>query len=122
MRGRLVTFEVRDADPRVLVVTNLWPHENDPAYGIFVKRQVDSLRSRGVRVDVLFVRGYVTPTAYAAGALTLAKLSRAGRPGYELVHVHGGETVLSAIAYRRAPIVASYLGDDLLGTRKADGR
>jgi len=122
MRERLVSFEVRDPDPSVLVVTNLWPHEEDPAYGIFVKRQVDSLRKRGLRVDVLFARGYASPAAYAAAALKLARLSRAGRPGYDLVHVHGGETVLAAIAYRRAPIVASYLGDDLLGTRKADGR
>jgi teichuronic acid biosynthesis glycosyltransferase TuaC len=118
----LVSFELRDPDPDVLVVTNLWPHAGDPAYGIFVKRQVDSIREAGVRVHVMFIRGYLSRLAYAAAARTLAKLSRAGRPPYQLVHVHGGEAVLPAIAYRRAPIVASYLGDDLLGTRKADGR
>lgn len=121
-RPPLVTFELRDPDPDVLVLTNLWPHTADPAYGIFVKRQVDSLREAGLRVDVLFVRGYLSRLAYAIAALTLAKLSRAGRPPYQLVHVHGGEAVLSAVTYRRAPIVASYLGDDLLGTRKAHGR
>lgn len=118
----LVTFELRDPDPDVLVVTNLWPHAADPAYGIFVKRQVDSIREAGVRVHVMFVRGFLSRFAYAAATLTLVQLSRAGRPPYQLVHVHGGEAVLSTIAYRRAPIVASYLGDDLLGTRRADGR
>src|SRR5919201_2062942 len=100
MNGRLVTFEVRDADPSVLVVTNLWPHDADPAYGIFVKRQVDSLRNAGVRVEVLFVRGYISPAAYAAAAWMLAKLSRTGRLPYQLVPRHGGDTALAAIATR----------------------
>jgi hypothetical protein len=116
----LVTFEVRHPDPNVLVVTNLWPHEEDPAYGIFVKRQVDSLHDLGVRADVLFIRGYISTAAYARAALVLGKLNRSG-PAYDLVHVHGGEAVLSAVAYRRAPVLASYLGDDLLGTRNGDG-
>jgi teichuronic acid biosynthesis glycosyltransferase TuaC len=117
----LVTFEQRDPDPEVLVVTNLWPHAEDPAYGIFVKRQIESLREAGVGVDVMFVHGYRSKLAYPLAAVSLAKLSRGGQPPYLLVHAHGGETVLSAVAYRRAPILASYLGDDLLGTRKADG-
>jgi teichuronic acid biosynthesis glycosyltransferase TuaC len=120
IRENLVTFELRDSDPEVLVVTNLWPHAEDRAYGIFVKRQVESLRDVGVRLDVLFVRGYRSKSAYAAAALTLAKLSHSGAPPYQLVHAHGGETGLSVIAYRRAPTLVSYLGDDLLGTPKAD--
>jgi glycosyltransferase involved in cell wall biosynthesis len=116
-----VTFEVRHRYPNVLVVTNLWPHADDPAYGIFVKRQVDSLHDVGVRADVLFIRGYLSPAAYTRAAVVLAKLSRSAHPPYDLVHAHGGEAVLSAAAYRRAPVLASYLGDDLLGTRNGDG-
>jgi glycosyltransferase involved in cell wall biosynthesis len=117
----LVTFELRDPDPDVMVVTNAWPHPEDPTYGIFIKRQVESLRELGVRVDVLFVRGYISKLAYVAGTLSLWSLSRRARPGYRLVHAHGGESVLSALGYRRAPILLSYLGLDLLGTRRADG-
>ena len=119
--SRLVTFELRDSDPDVLVVTNAWPHAEDPSYGIFVQRQVESLRNVGVRVDVMFVRGYLSKLAYAVAAVSLAKLSRSGHPPYQLVHSHGGETVLSAIAYRRVPVLASYFGSDLLGVPKADG-
>jgi glycosyltransferase involved in cell wall biosynthesis len=116
----LATFELRDPDPKVLIVTNAWPHAGDPTYGIFIKRQVDSLRGIGVGLDVLFVRGYLSKSAYGSAALLLAKLSRSGEPPYQLVHAHGGETGLSVLAYRRAPTLVSYLGDDLLGTPRAD--
>jgi glycosyltransferase involved in cell wall biosynthesis len=119
-RKALVTFELRDPDPQVLIVTNAWPHAADPTYGIFIKRQVDSLRDIGVRLDVLFVRGYLSKSAYGAAALSLARLSRSGNPPYRLVHAHGGETGLCVPAYRRAPTLVSYLGDDLLGTPRAD--
>ena len=117
----LVTFEVRDPDPQVLVVTNAWPHPSDPAYGVFTERQISSLRRAGVRVDVLFVRGYRSKKAYAAAAAALRRLSGRGYPAYQLVHAHGGETSLSVPAYRSAPVLLSYLGDDLLGTPTADG-
>src|SRR5207247_1805510 len=38
-----------------------------------------------------------------------------------LVHAHGGETALVARWYVRGPVVASYCGDDLLGTPRANG-
>jgi glycosyltransferase involved in cell wall biosynthesis len=68
----------------------------------------------------MFVRGYLSKLAYAVAAVSLAKLSRSGHPPYQLVHAQGGETVLSAVAYRRAPVLASYFGSDLLGVPKAD--
>jgi teichuronic acid biosynthesis glycosyltransferase TuaC len=120
-RSALVTLELSDPDPDVLVITNLWPRGDDPAYGIFIKRQVDSLRDLGVRVDVLFVRGYISRWAYLVAAASLFRLSRAGRPPYRLVHAHGGETIFSALAYRRASVLLSYLGSDVLGAPKADG-
>ena len=57
MKSSLLTLEHTDSDARVLVVTNMWPNQDDPAYGIFVKRQVDSLIDTGLRCDVLFIRG-----------------------------------------------------------------
>lgn len=116
----LVTFELRDPNPDVLVVTNAWPRADNPVYGIFIKRQVDSLRDLGVRVDVMFVRGYLSRHAYASAAVALARLSRSGKPRYRLVHAHGGETALSVLAYRRAPVLLSYLGLDLLGSLDGD--
>lgn len=118
--SRLVTFEHRDPDADVLVVTNMWPHPAVPNYGIFVKRQVASLIDAGLRCDVLFVRGFESPLAYLAAALELLRLSLRLRR-YRLVHAHGGETLVPALFFLRARPVVSFSGDDLLGTPRPDG-
>jgi glycosyltransferase involved in cell wall biosynthesis len=118
---RLVTVEREDPDADVLVVTNSWPHPADQRYGIFVKRQVDSLIEAGLHCDVLFVRGFESPLAYAVAAARLLRLS-VGRPRrYRLVHGHGGETLLPCLLFVRGRRVISFCGDDLLGTPGADG-
>ena len=86
----LVTLEHSDPDADVLMLSNNWPHPGEPRYGIFAKRQVDSLVSAGLRCDVLFVRGFESPLAYAVAALKLLRLSIARRPKYRLVHAHSG--------------------------------
>jgi teichuronic acid biosynthesis glycosyltransferase TuaC len=119
--ARLVTLEHEDPAAQVLVVTNGWPHEDNDSYCVFIKRQMDSLVERGLRCDVLFIRGYRSPLAYAAAALRVLSWSRPGKRRYLLVHAHSGEAALVAALYRRAPLLVSYLGDDLLGRPRADG-
>jgi teichuronic acid biosynthesis glycosyltransferase TuaC len=118
-RWPLVTLVVSEDDADVLVVTSAWPRPDRSKYGIFIARQVESLRQRGARSDVLFVRGYRSPLAYvsAAALLLLWNLKRR----YRLVHAHGGEASLPARFYMRAPLLISYLGDDLLGSQRSDG-
>lgn len=120
MKG-LVTFEHRDMRARVLVLTNMWPNDDRPDYGVFVKRQVDSLIERGLRCDVVFIRGYRSRFAYVAAAARLALWNLLPSRRYLLVHGHGGEVAITARFYARAPVVISYCGDDLLGTPRADG-
>jgi teichuronic acid biosynthesis glycosyltransferase TuaC len=118
--SRLLTVEHSDPDARVLVVTNMWPHDDNPGYGIFIKRQVDSLIAAGLRCDVVFVRGYRSQWAFGRAAAKLAAANFRGRR-YELVHAHSGETAFAARFFARAPVLVSYCGDDLLGTPRADG-
>jgi teichuronic acid biosynthesis glycosyltransferase TuaC len=120
LRSSLVSVEHSDPEARVLIITNMWPHAENPAYGIFIKRQVESLIASGLRCDVLFIHGYRSALAYALAALRLLAANRQG-PGYALVHGHGGETALPLRFYTRAPVLVSYVGDDLLGTPRADG-
>jgi glycosyltransferase involved in cell wall biosynthesis len=117
----LVTLEFRDADPDVLVITNGWPHEEDETYCVFIKRQTESLAARGLRCDVLFIRGYRSRLAYLIAAARLARWSCADSHRYALVHAHGGEAAVAAVFYWRCPLLVSYLGDDLLGTANVDG-
>jgi hypothetical protein len=97
-----LTLEHTDPDARVLVVTNMWPRPEKPSYGIFVKRQVDSLIEAGLRCDVLFIHGYRSRLAYPLGALKLLTWNWRRDRRYELVHGHGGEIALAARFYFRA--------------------
>lgn len=112
-----------DEDADILVVTSGWPHDDAPMhpdaprYGIFLQRQIESLRSLGYRFDVLFIRGFASTSAYARAARRLLHPDTR----YRLLHAHGGESAVPAVVFRRAPVLVSYCGDDLLGTPRADG-
>jgi teichuronic acid biosynthesis glycosyltransferase TuaC len=119
-RRGLVTWERRGSRAGLLTITNLWPHDENPAYGPFVKRSVDGLDALGVVGDVLFIRGYKGLRAYASAAAFVGMLRATKR--YALVHAHGGETALVARLYTGAPVVASYLGSDLLAPQEGGWR
>jgi glycosyltransferase involved in cell wall biosynthesis len=117
----LVTSERENPRADVLVVTSGWPHEDNSAYGIFIKRQTDSLIAKGLRCDVLFIRGYRSWLAYPLAALRLLSWSFSRKVRYRLIHAHGAEAASAAAFYRRAPLLVSYLGSDLLGRPRPDG-
>lgn len=119
--SELMSWERRQPGSQVLVVTNAWPYEDDPYYGIFVRREVDALGRLGVPCDVLFIHGYRTKSVYPRAALRLLRwnLSRSFR--YRIVHAHGGETALAARFIVRVPVVATYIGDDLQAEKSSDG-
>ena len=107
--------------PRALIVTNMWPADDDPAFGIFVREQVEALRRRLVEfemasetgadriddsrthdsrthvrgIDVCVIDGRKSRLAYLGAIFRLRKILRQpGRP-YALIHAHH---VLSALA------------------------
>lgn len=117
----LVAFE-RDGDHApILVVACVATTPERPHYGIFTRRQVESIRRLGLHCDLLSISGFRTPRAYAAAAASLAAMSRTRGRRYALIHAHGGEAALASSAYRRAPLVVSYQGSDLLGSPDSDG-
>jgi glycosyltransferase involved in cell wall biosynthesis len=117
-----VTWERRSEDATVLMITNVWPHPQRPAYGPFVAYTRDGMVREGVSCDVLFIRGYRGLRAYLAGGIAAAAVPLAYPAKYMLVHSHGGETALAARCFWGAPVLASYLGTDLLGSRIGGGR
>ena len=112
-----MTWEYRDNGSRLLMITNIWPDSERPTYGTFVKDTVERIRKQGIACDVLYVRGYRGKVAYLAGALASFVLPVAYPGKYLLVHCHGGETALVARFFHGAPVLASYLGTDLLGAQ-----
>ena len=118
----LVTIEHREAAAHVLVVTSGWPDEDDPAHCVFIQRQMESLRMHGVRYDTLLIHTHRSKLAYLVAVARVAAANLSRRK-YRLVHAHGGEAALPALMYRRAPLLVSYLGGDLLGNSyRADAR
>lgn len=115
------TWEIRDPQAEVLFVTNMYPDSERPAYGIFVKRQIESLRRRGLKCDVLYVRGYLGFHAYLLGALRLAAGSVIWRGRYRMIHAHAGESGMIARFMVGIPVLTSYCGDDLQGHYLEDG-
>jgi teichuronic acid biosynthesis glycosyltransferase TuaC len=103
----------------VLFVTNMWPEEERPWYGSFVASQARALRAAGVEVDVLAIRGFAGRAAYATRMAQMLGSNRRRR--WDLVHAHYGHSGVVARMHFRAPLVVSYCGDDLLGTRRPDG-
>src|SRR4051794_3627580 len=97
----------------------MWPDEQRPWYGTFVKTQAESLRSLGVEVDVLPIKGYAARGAYVTAARELRDMTREQR--YDVVHAHYGHSAAVARLQRTAPLVISYCGDDVLGTPDASG-
>jgi len=103
---------------RVLVVTGIYPTEQRPAAGTFIKQQVDSLIAEGLDVEVLHPRLGPMPLRYAEAAAQVFRKTLTGR--FDVVHGHYSFWSLIARLQWTSPVVASFLGDDLLGTVSAD--
>ena len=96
---------------RVLVVTNMYPTDEAPYYGIFVKEQVESLRRLGIEVDVEVHLGRASKWRYLSGLFSLTRRLRAGN--YDLIHSHHTYSTVLALAARRLgrrrpPIVQTF--------------
>jgi len=105
---------------QVLVVTNLWPTEEDPGWGGFVQAQMESLRPLGVEYDVVFMNGRESRANYVKAILEVGRRLRAKR--YDLIHAHFGLSGLVARFQWRVPVVVSFMGDDVLGRFDRSGR
>ncbi|HZO71838.1 MAG TPA: glycosyltransferase [Ktedonobacteraceae bacterium] len=104
---------------RVLMVTGVYPTEERPHAGTFIKSQVDSLITAGLTVDILHPRPGPSPLRYISAAIQVFGKTLTGR--YDIVHGHYGLWCLVARLQWRTPVVASFLGDDILGTITAEG-
>lgn len=104
---------------RVLMVTGIYPTEQHPHSGTFVKTQVDSLIAAGLQVEVIHPKPGAVPLRYATTTLQVFLKTLTGR--FDIVHGHYGLWCLAARMQLTTPVVAAYLGDDLLGTVTASG-
>jgi glycosyltransferase involved in cell wall biosynthesis len=97
---------------KVLAVINMYPYENNPYYGIFVKEQLEILEEFGIEIDIMFVNGKKNKLNYLKGIFHLFKRVRS--KNYDLIHAH---YVFSGILARfqfKYPIVLTHHGIEVL--------
>ena len=97
---------------RVLIVTNMWPTEERPALGSFVRDQVDALR----RIDGLDLEVFsFIPTGGVKSYVRAARELRRkhGRDQFDVVHAHYGMTAWCTLGLRGAPRAVTFHGTDL---------
>lgn len=97
---------------RVLVITGEWPSAKFPASGVFVHRQVNSLREANVDVEVFHFRGGKSPFNYFLAWLRCQRLI--GQNKYDLIHSQFGQSGLLVLP-KRLPLVVTFRGSDLIG-------
>ena len=104
---------------RVLMVTGVYPTEKRPHAGTFIKTLVDALRKAGVEVEV--IHPAPGPVLWRYLLAICQVWWKTWRGNIDIVHGHYGQWCLFARLQWRVPVVAAFLGDDLLGTITARG-
>ena len=105
---------------KVLVTTAMYPTPERPAFGSFIRTQVESLRRVGVDVEVLVLEGRNRKLIYLKGMVELRR--RLATNGVDLVHAHYGYVGIVARTQGKVPVVVTFHGDDLLGTIDERGK
>ena len=95
---------------RVLIVTNMWPSAERPAFGVFVRDQVEALRGLAI-ADLQIDVEVLPPSTYLRAIPGLRRRHRAAR--YDLVHAHFGLTLWPALAVPAGAHAVTLHGTDV---------
>ncbi|HEX8036878.1 MAG TPA: glycosyltransferase [Ktedonobacterales bacterium] len=104
---------------RVLTVSGIYPTEERPHSGTYIKSQVDSLVEAGLEIEVLHPGHGPALLRYVSAAARVFSKTLTG--SFDVVHGHYGLWCLVARLQWTTPVVASFLGSDLLGDPTATG-
>lgn len=101
---------------KILLVTNMFPSENRPDYGVFVKEQMDAVSRRFPEVDyeLYYIDNTNGNKAYLRSVIDINRKISGGR--YDLVHIHYGLSGLFLLwPFRRwkVPVVVTLHGGDI---------
>ena len=98
---------------KILYVTNMYPNEDDPNYGIFVKEQIEAIeRIRKIEKVVYVIDGKKGFGEYIKSVYRIRRVIRKG--DFDLVHVHYGLSGLFLLLWRiNAPVIMTLHGGDI---------
>src|SRR5438045_1634118 len=104
---------------RVLMVTGIYPTAARPDKGTYIKSQVGLAIAARMEVEGNPPKPGPGPLRYARAIAQVFLKTLTGR--FDVVHGHYGLWCLTARMQWTTPVVASFLGSDLLGVVTADG-
>ena len=92
---------------KILFVTNLYPTQRNPDYGVFTKEQIDGVMSKGISGDVLFVNAKeLGVKEYLVAFRKIKKIYKS----YDIIHCfHGLTLIVTFFATKRKKILVSFL-------------
>jgi teichuronic acid biosynthesis glycosyltransferase TuaC len=94
---------------RVLTVTNLYPSDDSPRRGVFVRDQVEALRSLGAEIELFtFPLG---ARSYVQAVRPLRRLLR--EQSFDVVHAHYGLCGWTAARAGASPLLVTFHGTDV---------
>ncbi len=98
----------------VLIVTNMYPHEERPYDGIFVKEQIDAIKEQcpECNIQVFHIKGYKSPLNYFKAIFKLRRILRENK--YDLIHAHYGLSGLVSVFQNKIPVICTFHGSDVL--------
>src|SRR6266404_5751597 len=105
---------------KVLVATAMYPTPEKPAFGTFVRTQVETLQRVGVEIELFVLNGRSRKLMYPQAVFQLRQ--RLADDSIDLVHAHYSYVGMVARTQWKVPVVVTYHGDDLLGTVGEHGR
>lgn len=105
---------------KVLVVSNMYPSKKYPAYGVFVRNQVEALRQSGVQIELAIIqdrRKGLLPNLKKYGMLLYQVIKFLCTTRFNVIHVHyffpTGLLVAPFAALAGTPIVYTAHGGDV---------
>jgi glycosyltransferase involved in cell wall biosynthesis len=105
---------------KVLIATAMYPTPDNPAFGSFVRTQVESLQHIGVDAEPFVLTGKNRKLMYARAVRDLRIRLRSN--DVDVVHAHYSYVGMIARTQHSVPVVLTFHGDDLLGTVGPSGR
>jgi glycosyltransferase involved in cell wall biosynthesis len=91
----------------------MYPTEDEPWYGCFVRDQAEDLRGLGIDIRLLSFDGRRQPLNYLRAAGEVRRI--VSREHVDLIHAHYGLTGAVAALQHRVPVVTTFHGSDYTG-------
>lgn len=104
----------------ILYIVNASSPEGDKVLEPFNMAQIESIRQQGLEVDILNIQANRIKWNYFKAPFRLRKLLK--KKQFDIIHGHYVYSGLIAATQRMAPSIVSFMGSDLNGAPKENGK